>query len=459
MVSQNVVFRKRADIRSVSIGILVFFHATVCFGSPVTLDFSGYMDTFFPSTTNPVDIPSPVSLASPLPFTGTFIYNPNTTANTITMPPGPGGVPPGNISSNYLGAIASFSMTFNGSTYSPNVPQQIDVHTDVGPNPYQTTVLNTILPPSPGNHTGTGTQISIALASPSPVLPTDHLPTSFPSLPSFSSNSVTLSLEGSGPMQARYSGTLSSLTTSPLNLAQAIVQGGVRYGVGEPTLLGGSTAIALKFTPNFGLSLSEAAALSGYVGYDWRQTVVTPAQYRSTAIDVQQINGGYRFTDSPAGGYPFYYNPSPSDTSSFALSKYMDGGQYCADANTLCFYDKPQNYYFLTHQDQFSSFKTDLVGIISCSASTPGCINGYTYGPTLYELLWTSNYSGLNGDLTVAQAYPGEFSDVGGGGGITVLSAVYSVPEPSTWAMMTLGFAGIGFMAYRRKSKPALIVA
>jgi len=31
------------------------------------------------------------------------------------------------------------------------------------------------------------------------------------------------------------------------------------------------------------------------------------------------------------------------------------------------------------------------------------------------------------------------------------------VPEPSTWAMMILGFAGIGFMAYRRKSKPALM--
>jgi hypothetical protein len=33
------------------------------------------------------------------------------------------------------------------------------------------------------------------------------------------------------------------------------------------------------------------------------------------------------------------------------------------------------------------------------------------------------------------------------------------VPEPSTWAMMLLGFAGIGFIAYRRKSKPALIAA
>ncbi len=28
------------------------------------------------------------------------------------------------------------------------------------------------------------------------------------------------------------------------------------------------------------------------------------------------------------------------------------------------------------------------------------------------------------------------------------------VPEPATWAMMMLGFAGIGIMAYRRKNKP-----
>ena len=34
-----------------------------------------------------------------------------------------------------------------------------------------------------------------------------------------------------------------------------------------------------------------------------------------------------------------------------------------------------------------------------------------------------------------------------------------SVPEPSTWAMLLLGFTGIGFMAYRRKSKSALMAA
>jgi hypothetical protein len=37
--------------------------------------------------------------------------------------------------------------------------------------------------------------------------------------------------------------------------------------------------------------------------------------------------------------------------------------------------------------------------------------------------------------------------------------SIAAIPEPSTWAMLLLGFAGVGFMAYRRKSKPALMVA
>lgn len=41
----------------------------------------------------------------------------------------------------------------------------------------------------------------------------------------------------------------------------------------------------------------------------------------------------------------------------------------------------------------------------------------------------------------------------------TVTSFTAAVPEPSTWAMMILGFCGVGFMAYRRKSKPAMFAA
>ena len=58
------------------------------------------------------------------------------------------------------------------------------------------------------------------------------------------------------------------------------------------------------------------------------------------------------------------------------------------------------------------------------------------------------DYGGLlaTGDSTVLQIHgaqgPGHiyFDDV----------SVSAVPEPSTWAMLLLGFAGIGFMAYRR---------
>jgi hypothetical protein len=44
--------------------------------------------------------------------------------------------------------------------------------------------------------------------------------------------------------------------------------------------------------------------------------------------------------------------------------------------------------------------------------------------------------------------------------GYFVFDAVTAaVPEPSTWAMMILGFAGVGFMAYRRKSQPTFRLA
>jgi len=47
---------------------------------------------------------------------------------------------------------------------------------------------------------------------------------------------------------------------------------------------------------------------------------------------------------------------------------------------------------------------------------------------------------------TVASSFGGNF-------------AVAAVPEPSTWAMLLLGFAGVGVIAYRRKPKQAMLEA
>jgi hypothetical protein len=41
----------------------------------------------------------------------------------------------------------------------------------------------------------------------------------------------------------------------------------------------------------------------------------------------------------------------------------------------------------------------------------------------------------------------------GGMGSVTVTSI--PVPEASTWAMMLVGFAGLGFLAYRKHTAPA----
>jgi hypothetical protein len=45
------------------------------------------------------------------------------------------------------------------------------------------------------------------------------------------------------------------------------------------------------------------------------------------------------------------------------------------------------------------------------------------------------------------------------GDSLAVTTTVSAIPEPATWAMMILGFMGVGFVAYRRKSGSAFRLA
>jgi hypothetical protein len=64
------------------------------------------------------------------------------------------------------------------------------------------------------------------------------------------------------------------------------------------------------------------------------------------------------------------------------------------------------------------------------------------------------NFTAINGELitsiTIGTIDPGLLVDIK-----QVSLNVSAVPEPSTWAMMILGFFGIGFMAYRSKKQGA----
>jgi hypothetical protein len=90
-------------------------------------------------------------------------------------------------------------------------------------------------------------------------------------------------------------------------------------------------------------------------------------------------------------------------------------------------------------------------------------IGGVTYTDHLTE---TSNPFGqvvLTGELVGGTLGPNttslniSYTQTGGAGNGISASATYAVstpvPEPSTWAMMMLGFGGLGYAAFRRASK------
>lgn len=74
------------------------------------------------------------------------------------------------------------------------------------------------------------------------------------------------------------------------------------------------------------------------------------------------------------------------------------------------------------------------------------------YGPQLFQDPVSAPTLTNNGPFQLTGPQNNEVT-------LTVTDTIAAVPEPSTWAMMILGFVGLGFMAYRRKSKPALMAA
>jgi hypothetical protein len=73
------------------------------------------------------------------------------------------------------------------------------------------------------------------------------------------------------------------------------------------------------------------------------------------------------------------------------------------------------------------------------------------YNPDVLEL-FVSNTSGVWADAASFDlVYPSQFAPGGMGDLFSSGQLTQAVPEPSTWAMMILGFIGVGFMACRRK--------
>jgi PEP-CTERM motif len=91
-------------------------------------------------------------------------------------------------------------------------------------------------------------------------------------------------------------------------------------------------------------------------------------------------------------------------------------------------------------------------GQVGCGGG-PGCAAGSSNG-------FTSPTSDSSGLFSYVYHPPGINCELycstdasNGGGGVWLGGQTAAVPEPSTWAMLLIGFAGLGFMAYRPKNR------
>ena len=80
-------------------------------------------------------------------------------------------------------------------------------------------------------------------------------------------------------------------------------------------------------------------------------------------------------------------------------------------------------------------------------------------GATVTDLAWTLFSKPFTASSASTTLIFAEQDNCCNGGIMLDTVSVAAVPEPSTWAMMIVGFFGVGYMAYRRRNSAVLRVA
>jgi hypothetical protein len=122
-------------------------------------------------------------------------------------------------------------------------------------------------------------------------------------------------------------------------------------------------------------------------------------------------NAGETFSDVAPGATRFTAADTASNSSSAAFSNPVDLSEFVGSGN----------FSFLESFNQYQILGYDP---------------GISVGPIYHDTPFTLGYAVIGGAITVT--YDG------------VMPTVASVPEPSTWTAMLIGFAGLGLAGFRR---------
>jgi hypothetical protein len=153
-------------------------------------------------------------------------------------------------------------------------------------------------------------------------------------------------------------------------------------------------------------------------------------------------------------------------TSATGIFSHAVGGGAFDDQITFQLVGGPAFLTIASATNNFASGATDKITNFTGSVfQIVGAIGGgddiLVIGPVAAGANCGASCQGFGGSAVLAAGnYYLDLSGIGGGtSGYGGNLSVAAVPEPSTWAMMILGFFGVGFMAYRRKARSSFRIA
>lgn len=197
-----------------------------------------------------------------------------------------------------------------------------------------------------------------------------------------------------------------------------------------------STIVVDNFTFSFDTTTTSTVVASGSFSYDSAQHSGTLAFADLLAFSISGAGNSYGLSDVKGT----VSKPAPLNTYNYF------GYNTFANSFVPGAIDGPQG-------------KTDLIFSATSVSTDPANLGLVTAGFGFDPLTTQGDPAGTGGNdglyafynpqnCTPCQA-PGDFPS------FTSVTVSPSVPEPSTWVMMMLGFAGVGFAAYRRRNRIA----
>jgi hypothetical protein len=214
------------------------------------------------------------------------------------------------------------------------------------------------------------------------------------------------------------------------------------------------TRIAAAAAFAFALSIAQASATTISSTFDtgaegWSALDAVGFDYSSTWQSTGGNPGGFLegIETDPNGGTGYFIAPSKflGNLSAYAGGtltydfKVIEGTDYYSDADVI-----------ISNGANSVSWTPDINPVGDGWVAFQVQLNEANFGSNLASILSNVTELQIRGEFIVGAEEEGLDN---------VELTTSAVPEPSTWAMMLLGFAGLGFMSYRWKSKPALTAA